>query len=199
MLKQQKTITSTILGHFNKTGVLLGKLNYKILPNKIVIRIPYFIADLQPEQKGDHFYKLVSAIKSALGMLSNVSPRTLELELRFIQVRYPYLESNILNQYIAINTSKYNFNRIQRMLYSALPNSSSAGKDLPKITTIDRTLLTPNSAPITGIKMELAGRLTTQRSIPRKTVSSAHAGKFNKVAMSQYPSKNKLGSFTIKV
>ena len=61
-----------------------------------------------------------------------------------------------------------------------------------------------NTVPISGLKMELAGRLTTQRSIPRKTVSNAHIGKFKGADQifkntAQYASKNKLGAFTIKV
>jgi len=66
---------------------------------------------------------------------------------------------------------------------------------------------------IAGIKLEVAGRLTTQRNIPRKTLDSIHTGSFqkanvnpnplvnlnSKLDFSQYASKNKLGAFTVKV
>jgi len=62
---------------------------------------------------------------------------------------------------------------------------------------------------VRGVKLELAGRLTTQRSIPRKTVDNAHTGSFtvsqpgnglhSQLDFSQYTSKNKLGAFTLKV
>jgi hypothetical protein len=54
--------------------------------------------------------------------------------------------------------------------------------------------------------MEVAGRLTTQRSIPRKTVTNAHKGSFtvsnrlgSSLDLNQYTSKNKLGAHTVKV
>jgi len=56
---------------------------------------------------------------------------------------------------------------------------------------------------LTGVELELAGRLTTQRSIPRKTVDNTHTGSFSvpssSLDFSQYASKNKLGAFTMKV
>ena len=62
-----------------------------------------------------------------------------------------------------------------------------------------------------GLKVELAGRLTTQRSVPRKTVSNSQKGSFvcsaslsksennSSLDFTQYTSKNKFGAFTIKV
>jgi len=59
---------------------------------------------------------------------------------------------------------------------------------------------------ISGVKAELAGRLTTQRNRPRKTVTNAHKGSFtvsnelsSSLNLSQYASKNKLGAYTMKV
>jgi hypothetical protein len=71
-----------------------------------------------------------------------------------------------------------------------------------KAKTAPKNTLLPNS--LMGVKMELAGRLTTQRSIPRKTVLNAHKGSFNvsneeSLNLSHYTSKNKVGAFTMKV
>lgn len=57
---------------------------------------------------------------------------------------------------------------------------------------------------ITGLKVKLSGRLTTQRSSPRQTVQagrlgSSAKGPYSTVDYSQYTSKNKLGAFTMKV
>ena len=57
---------------------------------------------------------------------------------------------------------------------------------------------------ITGIKIKLSGRLTTQRSSPRQTVQagrlgSSAKGAFSTVDYSQHTAKNKLGAFTMKV
>ena len=89
------------------------------------------------------------------------------------------------------------------------------GSPLPDYTETDKL------NQFIGIKLELAGRLTTQRSIPRKTVSNKHTGSFSTTVpanngisgqyqsetsskqlltdSNQYASKNKLGSYTIKV
>jgi len=57
---------------------------------------------------------------------------------------------------------------------------------------------------ITGIKIKLSGRLTTQRSSPRQTVQagrlgSSAKGAYSTLDYSQHTSKNKLGAFTMKV
>lgn len=57
---------------------------------------------------------------------------------------------------------------------------------------------------ITGVKMKLSGRLTTQRASPRQTVQSGRLGSSAKginsyIDHSQSTAKNKLGAFTMKV
>jgi len=57
---------------------------------------------------------------------------------------------------------------------------------------------------ITGMKMKLSGRLTTQRSSPRQTVlngriGSSAKGIYHAIDYNQCSSKNKLGALTIKV
>lgn len=118
------------------------------------------------------------------------------MEVRLLGLRYPYLDRSILAQYVAINGGKYNFTRMHKLIFN-------------KLTTVKKNSVLPSDAlsgHITGLKLELAGRLTTQRSIPRKTVSNKHTGSLyvNKntgfsVDFSQYASKNKIGAYTIKV
>lgn len=79
-------------------------------------------------------------------------------------------------------------------------------QDRAKENIIQSTL----PSQLTGMKLELAGRLTTQRSIPRKTVENKSIGLFSsfpssqlvengKLDLSRYESKNKIGAYTIKV
>jgi len=205
-------------GHFilseNQNPILLGKPNYKVLPNKRVIRVPYFMNKTEALKQGN-LQSLGTALQT---YLSTSIVQVPNIELRFIRLQYPYLDSFILSQYIAINAGKYNFNRMQKMLFrgvasttknipcSSAEASQASPGDLRSPADLVNTngLLSPYN--ITGVKMELAGRLTTQRSIPRKTVSNAHTGSFNvshklnsSLNTSQYASKNKIGSFTIKV
>jgi len=147
------------------------------------------------------------------------------VEIRLIRLRYPYLDGSILAQYLALNAGKYNFTRMQKIIFSKIPTNSdlksgpgpdikayigTASPDIkgdntqavnsvtllpsnnfnadlisgpgPDIKADFRTA-TPdilehnkNTSKITGLKLELAGRLVTQRSIPRKTVENAHTG-----------------------
>lgn len=116
------------------------------------------------------------------------------VELRFIRLQYPYLDSLILSQYLALNAGKYNFLRMKKRLFQKVGTGNVDGLDnhLPSLST--------------GVKVELSGRLTTQRSIPRKTVTNAHKGSFTvskkldaSLSLSQYTAKNKFGSYTLKV
>ena len=141
-----------------------------------------------------------------------------QTELRLVRLQYPYLDSTILAQYVAMNASKYNFTRMQKTLFNKI---SLVGPQFSKLvnnkSNYDLSIVTNNiqsSLPsnMTGLKVELAGRLTTQRSIPRKTVSNYQKGSFNSsfsirnnnaensgLNFTQYRSKNKLGAFNIKV
>lgn len=189
-------MTVIIRNHLNLGDILLGKINYSVLPNKIVIRIPYYSAQ-------SHLQTNTSKLGSALQFFMSSShlvqgQKITYLELRFIPLQYPYLDSSILNQYVAINASKYNFNRIQKLLFNKISPVMDSDVNVPVEQSAQKTVI------ISGLKMELAGRLTTQRSIPRKTVSNAHIGKFKGADQiskntAQYASKNKLGAFTIKV
>lgn len=170
------TVINAFFAQFS-TQMLKGKVTYKVLPNgKVVVQIPYYGVQALTESE-------INALGVAVTRLFNSSTPHTTVELRLVQLQYPYLDSSILAQYVAINAGKYNFLRMQKMTFKAL-----------------------RGAQLSGVKLELAGRLTTQRSIPRKTVENGHTGSFtvnkqlnSKLDFSQYASKNKLGAFTIKV
>lgn len=82
------------------------------------------------------------------------------------------------------------------MLKGSLPTVIPEG-------SVDDTSVAP-AAHITGVKIKLSGRLTTQRSSPRQTVQagrlgSSAKGHYGTVDYSQHTAKNKLGAFTMKV
>lgn len=176
----------------NKT--LIGNVSYKVLPgDKVVVNIPYYASP-----NGTPILKLTAlgaAISQWLGKETG-NKQSLKVEVRLLGLRYPYLDRSILAQYVAINGGKYNFTRMHKLIFN-------------KLTTVKKNSVLPTDAlsgHITGLKLELAGRLTTQRSIPRKTVSNKHTGSFyvnknrgSSVDFSQYASKNKIGAYTIKV
>ena len=203
--------TTIIRNHLANKTLLLGKSNYSLLPNKIVIRIPFYSTHSQTNpstsvagtatrlSRVSELSSLASALQSFISSNDQIQNQEIShLELRFIPIQYPYLDSYILNQYIAINTSKYNFNRIQKLLFNKI--SSVNASDAKNVSSDAQG----SNTSVSGLKMELSGRLTTQRSIPRKTVSSAQIGNFKGGSTmikdtTSYASKNKIGAFTIKV
>lgn len=178
-------------------SALTGKPTFKVLPGKVIVIIPYFSQDVLTDTQ-------MNALAMAISSSVPVNGRVLyhkTVELRLIRLQYPYLDSSILAQYVAINSGKYNLLRMQKMMFNKVPSTARVGgMALPSRG--------PNLLPsqMTGVKLELAGRLTTQRSIPRKTVENGHIGSFtvnntikSSLDFSHYASKNKLNAFTIKV
>ena len=206
MYKLQNNINTMINGFFAQFKVLVGKPVYKTLSNKVVLQIPYFVPKLS---NGNTLNSLLTENKlSALGSAITQQFKSTEgfhckVEIRFIRLGYPYLNCAILAQYIAMNGNKYSFTRLQKGLFNKVPTicmSSALPADaLPSL--------------LIGIKIELAGRLVTQRGNPRKTVNNSHIGSFlvsrfrtksgmmvdSSLDFSQYASKNKLGAYTMKI
>jgi ribosomal protein S3 len=170
-------ITTTIQSFFAQFKILAGVPQFIFTTNKVIVQVPYY-GRLLTETK----------INALVTRLSLICP----IELRLVRLQYPYLDSSILAQYLGLNAGKYNFLRMKKMLFKKQANLRSEPLNLPSWST--------------GVKMEIAGRLTTQRSIPRKTVTNAHKGSFtvsnklnSSLDLNQYTSKNKLGAHTVKV
>lgn len=147
MSKLQMAITSIIQSHFvadkisrsdlrsESNTLILGKPNSKLFINKLVIRIPYFMNPnsmfvLPLVLKENQIKSLGTALQTYLShyfAMNNAAEKAQELniELRFIRLQYPYLDSYILSQYIAINAGKYNFNRMQKMLFRGITDTCS--------------------------------------------------------------------------
>jgi hypothetical protein len=153
------------------------------------------------------------------------------VELVLVPLKYPYHDSHILAQLITLNTKKYKFDRIIRKLFQKAPilqsvkkmnkmnilTSNLSTKSLPKnkglfnsgMSPIKRVAINSNSkqnliSKLTGIKIKIAGRLITQRVVPKKTIKTDYKGSFiksknNIVNTATLTSKNKNGAFTVSV
>jgi hypothetical protein len=213
-LTTNRGLTAILRSFFAQFKVIVGTPKMTFKGNKVIVHIPYF--DLSTTQL---YETKVNALGTAI--IEYLNNETSVVELRLIQLQYPYLDSTILGQYLALNASKYNFLRMKKKLFTLRVTSRSPRRGDPgkasqrtKSHSICRKLNCTqfNTAKphlptrLTGVKVELAGRLTTQRSIPRKTVSNAYKGSFtvdnklnSSLNISQYTSKNKLGAYTMKV
>lgn len=196
-----KTATQLIAHFFSPIRALASKPVFSLVPTslgqgKVVINLFYYIANRNQALSN-------STINSLGELLSKLFKRP--VELRLVRVYYPYMNSYILAQYVAINTSRYNFTRITRAIFGALQVVNPRTLFTSDVTNSATSL----PAYITGVKIRLSGRLATQRSVPRQTVQEAQVGSFSDpavggkekavVEMASFTSKNKKGAFTVKV
>lgn len=184
-MSMQRQRVLIIQSFFAKYQSLVGKPVFTVNADKVIVQLFYYA----PTEN------ISDASIAALGdALTRCWDRT--VELRLIRLNHSALDSSIFAQYLTTNGGKYSFNRIIDMLKGSLPTVISEG-------SIDETSTVPASH-IRGIKIQLSGRLTTQRSSPRQTVQAGRLGSSAKghyatVDYSQYTAKNKLGAFTMKV
>lgn len=184
-MSMQRQAIAIIQSFFAKYQALVGKPVFTVSPNKVIVQLFYYA----PAES------ISNASITALGnALTRCWNRT--VELRLIRLNHSALDSSIFAQYLTANAGKYSFNRILDMLKGSLPTVVSEG-------SVDESSVVPASH-ITGVKIKLSGRLTTQRSSPRQTVQAGRIGSSAKghlgtVDYSQHTAKNKLGAFTMKV
>jgi len=171
------------------TFTVLTQANHTSRKAPVVVNVFYYIANKEQALS-------TSTINSLGQVLSRLFNRP--VELRLVRLYYPYLNSYILAQYIAINSNRYNFTRIQRAIFVSL--RAVKAKALQDNKSDAKGLL---PAYITGMKIRVSGRLVTQRSVPRQSVQTAQIGSFsgnnNIIDYSSYTSKNKKGAYTVKV
>jgi hypothetical protein len=154
--------------------------------------------------------KLRIELKKLLELLSKLLNLNVDLELN--KLRYPYHDSTILSKLIALNTNKRKFPWIMRKIIkkaSIITNAlkiDNQNKDYLEGVSGPKRLKIHQSIPtiLTGLKVQISGRLITQRVVPKRTISKKEKGGFKKtknniVDYAIYTNKNKRGAYSIKV
>lgn len=190
-----QSATSMIQSFFtNKVPFcLISKPTIHFTNSKISIQLFYYLPSLTGNsskttmpQSSDNlsaFKNGISALKKDLALFYQT-----EIDLVLTRIHYPYLNSTIFSKYLAHNASSSTFLNFQEAI---LTYPSIHGTDLP--------------AHVSGIKVEISGRLMTEPVIPRVTTKSTLIGSFNSntpsslIDYTKYTTKNELGAFTIKV
>lgn len=101
------------------------------------------------------------------------------------QVHYPYINASIFSQYLFYNSSANTFMHFQNAVQKYF---SWHGKDI--------------IAHINGVKIEVSGRIMTEKVIPRVTKKSMVFGSLSNsdfIDFSQHTDKNFIGTITVKV
>lgn len=133
--------------------------------------------------------------KFLIFILEKLLKKTIILDL--IRLKYPYHNSNILAQVLGLSSKKTNFRLMMRKLLYI-----TAIKNPTKMIRKQNFTVLPSY--LSGIKVKLAGRLITQRVIPRFTVQSFQIGslargKISFTNSSRFTNKNKRGAFSFTV
>lgn len=185
IMSMQRQAISILKSYFSKYNALISKPTFTLKSNKVIVQVFYYTSTATINDVSIN--GLGNALTRCWGR---------PVELRLIHLNHPVLDSSILAQYLCVNSHKYSFIRLFDMLKANLPTVIAEG-------SVDDNSVNSTSH-ITGIKIKLSGRLTTQRAGPRQTVKanrlgSSAKGNYGNVNFCQHTSKNKLGTFTIKV
>jgi Mitochondrial ribosomal protein (VAR1) len=134
-------------------------------------------------------------LENLCSLLSKIFNKPVELDL--VRLYYPFYDPNILVNALGLiaNTVKLRF--ILKRLFKA-----AIIKNPTRMLFRKRFSLLPGY--LAGFSVKFAGRLATQRVVPRKTVKSAYKGslargKATLVENSRFTNKNRRGSFSISV
>ena len=179
---KEKSVSSLIQSYIlaiKNPSLLCSKPKYTYTSTKVTIQVFYYVSAREKDTFGNKGTQAFFSISDSL-----VSIYGKEVSLIFTRIHYPYLNSYIFAQYLVHNSPSNTFIHFKD---SILKYPSRNISRLP--------------ASICGIKIEVSGRLVTERVVPRISKKSVQIGSAANaiVDYSKFTSKNFLGSFTVKV
>ena len=185
LLRIVPQVTSLIEAFFAPLNIIGSNPTISVTNDVTVIHVFYYTYTANS-------YINVNTINSLGEVLTNILNTT--VELRFIKLHYPYLDAYILAQYISKELLLVKWNVVQRRIISSI---------LP-IKSINITNAINGISYITGIKVNLSGRLTNEPSLPRQTTKSFSIGSFknhrNSInTVGKYTAVNPKGVYTVNV
>jgi len=126
-------------------------------------------------------------------ILSKYFKKPVELDL--IRLHYPYNDSHILVNLLGIMINKIKLRIILRRLFE-----KAVIKNINKLNTNNNII----PSFLSGISIKIAGRLLTQKVVPRQTINitrrgSLSKGKINFLDTARFTNKNKRGAFSVTI
>jgi ribosomal protein S3 len=171
-----QTLMESVFGTL--TDTLVGKAIVSQGMETTVVTLPYHMME------GSLSHSMVNALGMQLA-------ETLDcpVEVRLIRLSVPYLDASILAQWLTQDLEHSTFSQTMATLMTLVGPTS---------------VLTAVPGAITGIKVQLAGRLMTEPSLPRTVVQSASLGSFRSIPTQSLQAgshmvTNLKGTFTLKV
>src|SRR3984957_2057516 len=189
-----KKIYSLLYYSFLSMKILISKPVFKITSDKVIIHL--FIYFFKKQKRN---YTIINInnnkLKNLCVILSRLFKKPVELDLN--RIYYPYFDSNIFVNFIANIINKIRVRKIIKKIFkkAIIKNPLKLNRKL---------IVTKIPSFLSGINIKIAGRLLTQRVIPRKTINIVRRGalsriKINYLDKARYTNKNKRGAFSITI
>lgn len=198
-------ITTFLEYSFTAMNSLISKPVFVITPNKVIIQLFFFLNNNNFKSSNSlNYSKFLSINKTKLELLclhlSKFFNKPVELELD--RLYKPYHDSKILSNLIGILTKTIKLRYIIRkiLIASKLDNPKNMENNLKKINNDNNR----KNSFISGLNVRVAGRLLSQRVIPRMSVKTIQRGtlargKTSLVNKATFTDKNKRGAYSITV
>lgn len=201
MLWEKDGATKATLKHFFQKH-LTSTPAFRHSPSKVTIQL-YYYADPAFGNVAD--FKLEPLEK----LITSLYPGKF-VDLRFVQVHYPYMNAEILAQYLTINSERIGWSQLTRRFMKGVPlvkpplphNMPFAVQWNSLLPQVSNGQLT---SAIQGIKYEVSGRLGRRKGASRTSVLRKSLGTFqftshkSLVDVGRHTFANKNGSITVKV
>ena len=186
-----KNVFTLLESTFLSMSSLISKPIVVITPNKVVIQLFYYL-----NKKYSNNKLLINnndKLQSLCLNLSKIYQKPVELELD--RLHYPYYDSNILSNMIGLISNIVKLRFIIKKLFT-IAKIKKTNNFINKYSIIPSYL--------SGFKIRVAGRLLTQRVVPRLTVKTIQRGNLARgkaqfVDSARFTNKNKRGSFSLTV
>jgi Mitochondrial ribosomal protein (VAR1) len=195
---------------FYSMSFLISKPIFSITPEKVIIQLFYYnLSFFKQIKKMKWKNKLINIrdtnsilnkhinnlkLKIISQKLAHYFKKPVEFEL--IKSNNPYFNANILVQLLGLIINKTKLRKIKNNIFK--------GAKTIKANSFLNSTYSNIPSYLAGIKIRVAGRLLTQRVVPRKTVKLINKGALarSKVIFldsSRFTNKNKRGAFSITV
>ena len=185
-----KNVFTLLESTFLTMSSLISKPIIVITPNKVVIQLFYYFNNKYSNNK---LFNNNDKLQSLCLNLSKIYQKPVELELD--RLHYPYYDSNILSNMIGLISNIVKLRFIIKKLFT-IAKIKKTNNFMNKYSIIPSYL--------SGFKIRVAGRLLTQRVVPRLTVKTIQRGNLARgkaqfVDSARFTNKNKRGSFSLTV
>lgn len=192
-----KKIYSLLFNSFISMNCLISKPVFEITSEIVIIHL--FIYLFKQNKQINKNNKFININQKKLNLLciilSSFFKKPVILDLN--RIYYPYFDSNIFVNFLANIINKIQIRNITKSFFKKAI--------IKNPFKLDRKLIV-NKFPslLSGINIKIAGRLLTNRVVPRKTITTVRRGalariKINYLDIARYTNKNKRGAFSITI